>query len=234
MVDRIQPPAWEATHRRLTLMLQFLITAGFLLEIYEGHWMNAVLVAGILLLTIAPRFLSRGLGVFIPPEFELFTIAFVFASLYLGERRDYYARFWWWDLALHATSGGLLGILGFLLVYILNANPRIALQMRPSFLALFAFSFSLAIGALWEIFEFGMDQIFGMNMQKPMLNDPSGLTDTMWDLIVDAIGAFAMSAYGWMYVHQGRKTIVSVWINRFIISNPALFPPEAARDQNAG
>jgi len=40
-----------------------------------------------------------------------------------------------------------------------------------------------SIGALWEVFEFGMDQIFGMNMQK------SGLVDTMGDLIVDAIGA---------------------------------------------
>jgi hypothetical protein len=34
-----------------------------------------------------------------------------------------------------------------------------------------------------------MDQIFGSNMQKPMLGDASGLTDTMLDFIIDAVGA---------------------------------------------
>src|SRR3546814_16435775 len=72
--------------------------------------------------------------------------------------------------------------------YILNEDRHVDLHMRPSFLAVFAFCFSQAIGALWEIFEFTMDQVFGLTMQKPMLGDPSGLTDTMWDLIVNAIG----------------------------------------------
>jgi hypothetical protein len=50
----------------------------------------------------------------------------------------------------------------------------------------------------WEIFEFSMDQIFGLNMQKPMLGDPSGLTDTMWDMIVNLIGAAIVSLSGWV------------------------------------
>jgi uncharacterized membrane protein YjdF len=61
--------------------------------------------------------------------------------------------------------------------------------MNPGFVALFAFVFAIALGTLWEIFEFAMDQIFGLEMQKPMFGDPSGLTDTMWDMIVNAIGA---------------------------------------------
>lgn len=60
--------------------------------------------------------------------------------------------------------------------------------------------FALGVGALWEIFEFTMDSLFGMNMQKPMLGDPSGLTDTMWDLIVDATGALVISVLGWRYL----------------------------------
>ncbi len=46
-----------------------------------------------------------------------------------------------------------------------------------------AFSFAVSIGTLWEVFEFGMDILFGLSMQK------SGVIDTMDDLIVDAIGA---------------------------------------------
>ncbi len=214
-------------HRRITVVLQSVIALGLALEIYDRQWLNVFIVAGILLLTLAPRVLARGLRLFIPPEFELLTIAFVFASLFLGERRDYYERFWWWDLALHTTSGGLLGILGFLLVYLLNATPRVGMEMRPGFIALFAFSFSLAVGTLWEIFEFAMDQLAGTNMQKPMFGDDSGLTDTMWDLIVDALGALAIASYGYIYMFRGEKSIIERLIRKFVLGNPKLFPDGA-------
>ena len=97
---------------------------------------------------------------------------------FLGEVRSWYERIWWWDIALHTSSGLLLGLVGFLLVYVLTENERIDLHMRPRFVALFAFLFAVAVGALWEIFEFAMDRMLGANMQKPMLDDPSGLTDT--------------------------------------------------------
>src|SRR3546814_9429666 len=86
--------------------------------------------------------------------------------------------------------------------------------MSPSVLAVFAFCFSQAIGALWEIFEFTMDQVFGLTMQKPMLGDPSGLTDTMWDLIVNAIGALAISVAGWRYLSRARSSYLDNWARR--------------------
>jgi len=68
-----------------------------------------------------------------------------------------------------------------------------------------------------------MDQIFGMNMQKPMLGDPSGLTDTMWDLIVNAVGAAIVSLAGWRYMARVRTSYVDDWVRRFIARNPRLF-----------
>ena len=100
----------------------------------------------------------------------LLTIVFVFASLFLGEVREYYIRFWWWDLALHAGSGFLLGIIGFLLVYVLNETEEIGVHMKPGFVAFFAFLFAVGIGVLWEIFEFCMDIFFNMNMQKESIS----------------------------------------------------------------
>ena len=95
--------------------------------------------------------------------------------------------------------------------------------MQPAFVALFAFAFAVTVGALWEILEFAADQLFGANMQKPMLGDPSGLTDTMWDLIVDALGAAAVSVFGWWRMSRDRRSFIDVWIGRFIASNPRLF-----------
>jgi len=137
--------------------------------------------------------------------------------LFLGETRDYYDRFWWWDIALHATSGSLLGVLGVLLVYVLNEDPKINMRMKPGFVAVFAFTFAMAAGALWEIFEFGMDQLFGMNMQK------SGLVDTMTDLIVDAAGALVVSLVGYFYMKRGVRSFVESWIVKFIDNNPRMF-----------
>lgn len=205
------------------LILQTVMAVELALLLAQGLWLNGIWLLAIMVVTSAPAVLGHRLPVRIPAEYELLTILFVFAALFLGEFRSFYERFWWWDIALHATSGLMLGILGFLLVYVLNESKRIDLHMRPGFVALFAFVFAVAGGALWEIFEFTVDQLFGTTMQKPMLGDPSGLTDTMWDLIVDALGALVISAFAWWHMKRNRSSFVDTWIDRFIERNPQLF-----------
>jgi uncharacterized membrane protein YjdF len=168
---------------------------------------------------LAPELLRRKLAVQIPSEIQILATLFVFATLFLGEVRDYYERIWWWDLALHTTAGLLLGLLGFLIVYALNESREVQVKMRPSFVAMFAFVFAMALGTAWEIFEFSMDQMFGLNMQKPMLDDPSGLTDTMFDMIVNAAGAAVVSFAGWWYIRGARRRHVDTWVARMIRRN---------------
>jgi len=128
------------------------------------------------------------------------------------------------DIFLHTISGFLLGILGFLLVHVMNETERINVIMKPGFVAFFAFMFALGVGALWEIFEFSMDLFFGMNMQKPMFGDLSGLTDTMCDLIVDALGALVISVMGWRYLRNPQEqSFLERWIDAFIERNPRFF-----------
>lgn len=191
--------------------------------LWQGSWASGVWLLAIMAVTAAPVLLGPRLPVRIPAEYELLAILFVFASLFLGEFHSYYERFWWWDIALHSGSGLLLGIVGFLLVYVLNESRRIDLHMRPGFVAMFAFAFAVSVGALWEIFEFAADQLLGMQMQKPMLGDPSGLTDTMWDLIVDTLGAAVISGFGWWHMKSKRRSFIDVWTERFVAKNPRLF-----------
>ena len=211
-------------HQRLTFILQAILFVEVMIAIWGHQWLTAVITIGIIVLTLVPFFLEKFLRVFIPPEFVLLAIAFVFASLFLGEIRGYYTRFWWWDILLHSGSGFLLGIVGFLLVHVLNETEDIGVHMKPGFVAIFAFMFAVGIGALWEIFEFSMDSLFGMDMQKEMRGDPSGLTDTMWDLIVDILGALVISILGYGYVKTARnESFLERWIKTFVKSNPRLF-----------
>lgn len=217
--DRAERPV----HRRVTVALQAILLVGAGLELARGNWLAAAATIGVLVVTLLPILLRRRFRVFIPSEFQLLAVVMVFASLFLGEVRDYFERYWWWDVALHAGSSVLLGILGFLLVYVLNKQENIAVYLKPGFVALFAFVFALALGALWEIFEFAMDRSIGVNMQK------SGLVDTMWDLIVDAAGALLMAALGYGYLKHtdDDDSFLERWIERFIRANPRLFrgPP---------
>lgn len=207
----------------LLLVMQSVMTIELVLLLREGLWMSSAGLLAVMVITGAPAILERRSPVSIPNEYQVLAIIFVFASLFLGEFRSYYERFWWWDVALHATSGLLLGIVGFLLVYVMNEVKRIDLHMRPGFVALFAFVFAVAAGAIWEIFEFGMDQLAGTNMQKPFLGDPSGLTDTMWDLIVDAFGAAVISCFGWWHMKHKSRSFIEAWTAKFIARNPRLF-----------
>jgi len=175
----------------------------------------------ILFITFLPIILGKRFDVRIPHGFETLAVIFLYMSLFLGETQSYYTRFWWWDLVLHSGSAFLLGILGFLMVYVLNERKEVDLDMKPKFIALFAFMFAVSIGALWEIFEYGMDQVFGLNMQK------SGLQDTMWDLIVDVAGAAFFSILGWGYINNREEdSFLERWIRDFVEKNPRLFEQE--------
>lgn len=214
----------QTIHRRLTYLLQTILFVGLVAAIWEEQWFSAAITFGIILLTLVPLLLANYYRIFIPPEFVILAIAFIFASLFLGEVYGYYSRFWWWDLALHAGSGFLLGIIGFLLVHVLNETDEIEVYMKPGFVAFFAFLFAIGIGVIWEIFEFGMDSFFDMNMQKEMLGDPSGLTDTMLDLLVDTLGALIISVLGYGYIRtSGRESFLERWIHEFIKNNPRFF-----------
>ena len=208
-------------HLAILAVLQLVMAVQLVLLLMRGDWPQAFFVAGIMILTLAP--LLFRLPVDIPSEMQIVAILFVFATLYLGEVRDYYQRFWWWDMALHTTSGLLLGLFGFMFVYMLNEDRHVDLHMRPGFIALFAFFFAVGIGGLWEIFEFAMDHYAGTDMQPATPGDPSGLTDTIHDLIVDTIGAAIVSLAGWRYLARARTSRIDNWAKRFIERNPQIF-----------
>ncbi|HET6622812.1 MAG TPA: hypothetical protein VFG56_02660, partial [Candidatus Saccharimonadales bacterium] len=91
-------------------------------------------------------------------------VLFVLGALVAGEILGAYDKFWWWDDGLHTLAGAILGFIGFVLVYFFNA--RYQMHINPLFVAVFAFSFAVTMGVVWEIFEFTGDALFRTNMQR--------------------------------------------------------------------
>lgn len=208
---------------RISCVLLAIVFLEMVVASIAQQWATALITFGIIVLIAVPLLLARRLHVFIPPQFQLMTIAIVFAAVFLGEVQNYYTKFWWWDTALHAATGFLMGIVGFLLVYIFNEVESIGLHMKAGFVSLFAFMFALGMGAIWEVGEFLLDQFFGLNLQKAMLGDPSGLTDTMVDLMVDALGALTICIYGYFHLKRPNEaSFLNRWIASFVDNNPRL------------
>ena len=216
------PRLGRRAHLWVLIALQAAMAVELILLIGSQRWMHAFLVVCIMAGILSPELVKRRYRVEIPSEVQIAATLFAFAALFLGEVRGYYERLWWWDEALHFTAGLLLGLLGFLIVHALNSSRMVGMEMRPSFVALFAFLFGLSVGTVWEIFEFAMDESFGLTMQKPMMGDPSGLTDTMWDLILDAAAAAVISIAGWRYIKRSRRRYVDTWVARLIRRNRRL------------
>lgn len=208
---------------KLTLAIQFLLIAGLVLFVLRRDWENVFLTAIVILLTLVPAFLWRTYRIVIPPEFQLISAGFVFLSLFLGSAADFYYRYWWWDVVLHTSSGFLLGIIGFVALFLLNNTDRLPQGMKPSFLCIFGVMFAITLGVVWEIFEFAVDSIApDINMQSR----ETGVVDTMQDLIVDTIGAVIVGFMGYAYLKTGKYSMIADGVRAFIEKNPRYFSRE--------
>lgn len=203
-----------------TLALQAALAVGLIVFTIKGDWENAFLTLAVIGLTVVPAFVLRRYRVYVPLEFQLIAVAFVFLSFFLGSARDYYYKYWWWDVVLHTSSGFLLGIIGWIVLFLLNQTDRIPRGMKPAFLCFFAVTFAVFLGVLWEIFEFVVDSIWP---EVNMMSHETGVADTMHDLIVDTIGAIIVASMGYAYSRTGRYSFIVDAVRSFIEKNPRLF-----------
>ncbi len=163
-----------------------------------------------------PGYVRRNAGINVPNSFMIAYAFFLYCAIFLGEVRNFYYLIPQWDTVLHTFSGAALGMLGFSFVTLLNRSDSVAFSLSPVFVALFAFGFAMSLGVAWEIYEFAMDGFLNTNMQKFALETGEALmgraavSDTMKDLIVDAVGAFVASAVGFVSLKYKKG-----WLERF-------------------
>ncbi len=148
------------------VVLRVLVILMMILQIFNRNYENVFLCALTLILLVMPSFIQVRLKIELPTALEIIILFFIFAAEILGEIQSYYIRFPFWDTVLHTMNGFLAAAIGFALVDILNRTKKISFQLSPAFMAVVAFCFSMTIGVIWEFFEFGMDRIFGLDMQK--------------------------------------------------------------------
>lgn len=147
-------------------ILRVLVIIMMVLQLFNQNYENVFLCLLTLVLMIIPSILQVTFRVEFPSGLEIIILLFIFAAEILGEISSFYIHFPHWDTILHTLNGFLCAALGVSMVEILNRDKRIPFQLSPFFMALVSFCFSMTIGVLWEFFEFGMDMLFCLDMQK--------------------------------------------------------------------
>ncbi|WP_282144577.1 hypothetical protein [Thomasclavelia cocleata] len=159
-----------------------------------------LLMMGIIIL---PDHLKDKLGLKIPIMLETSLTVFAFCGFVLGDVFDFYKKIPVWDSILHAFSGIILAYVGFVLIDYFVKRDSINLSMGHMYICVSVVLFSLSLGAIWEIGEYLVDDIFGTNNQQYMkstrgtlygkedepLLGHEALNDTMKDLMLDLAGA---------------------------------------------
>ena len=180
-----QPRDLKAAVRRqpavftVYLVLRLIVLATLVSAVIRGEYESAFICLLVLVLFMLPFFIQQNFGIELPSTLEIIILLFIFAAEILGELECYFITFPYWDSMLHTTTGFLCAATGFALIDILNRNSRIKFALSPIYVALVAFCFSMTVGVLWEFFEFGMDRLFHMDMQKDTV--VNSITSVMLD-----------------------------------------------------
>ncbi|MDR3357040.1 MAG: hypothetical protein LBO04_07635 [Spirochaetaceae bacterium] len=186
-----------------------------------------------------PGLLERRCKIVIENFVYIFFLVFLYAAIILGEVHDFYYLVPHWDTLLHACSGVMLGAIAVSAIDILNNSKKVRLYLSEGFVALFSFFFAVALGAIWEIYEYAMDLFFGFNMQRyrsgegEQLLGQLALYDTMKDIIVDVLGAAAICIIGYAVLkHKNKKVLKLVPQAKF--HSPKKLGANTAKIKKAG
>ncbi len=209
------------------LTLRILVVMVMIAQLLNGNYENVYICVLTLCLFVVPSILERKLQVDLPDTLEIIILIFIFSAEILGEIKEYYLAFPFWDTLLHTVNGFLFAAIGFSLVNILNEDKRVSLTLAPLYMALTAFCFSMTIGVLWEFFEWSMDTWFGADMQKDTIvtafnsvtldpgghNIPFHVRNVADTILVYSDGTFAQMGLGG-YLDVGlQDTMMDLLVN---------------------
>lgn len=198
----------------LLRILKLSVVAAMAFALYYREWGALGFSVLSLLLMFLPQMIKSRVNLRLPIEFDVVLAIFMYAAVFLGKAGLAYNHFWWWDVILHTSSGFILGYIAFLILYIKVEQKKI--QASRLLIGLIIFSIALAFGALWEIVEYGLAEVFGGNISA------AGLRDTIQDLIVDGIGGLAMAIIGIGQIFDRKKGFIARWTRNFLRVNPQI------------
>lgn len=141
---------------------------------------NFLKTMAIFLTVLSPFLIDKIFKVKLEDKYKLAIISFVFLAHFLGVIVNLYDKLYCYDKVMHFFSGILTAFL----------SVKIVKSKNKYINAILLIIISLAVAALWEIFEYTSSLIFNIDPQKTL---ETGIHDTMQDIIVAFLGSILVS-----------------------------------------
>ncbi len=124
-------------------------------------------------------------------------ITSIFVINLLAMKFHWYSSVWWFDMPMH-TLGGVWIALASLFIY---KYRRTTLDdiFYPKKLFFVALISVVAVGLMWEIFEFGMERVGTLDLANPV--------DSFSDICFDLVGGILGTTY---FIHRYERVIKSI------------------------
>ena len=187
------------TAMRPTLRGAIVITA--IAEILEGDILYGTYCLIVLALTTALTRLALRADTPPPIAIDLVLLWLLVSDMTLGNLFGLYLTWPWYDKVLHSGNSILIGLLGFLVVYVVHVTGR--LRSSPWLDAVAILLITIGLGAIWEIAEYAVDRMFGRATQGAPGLAPRD--DTMLDLVLDGAGAIVAAIVGPLYMRRSKR-----------------------------
>lgn len=178
--------------KRITRGMQVVLLALVSYGLVAGQ-PKAITNGGIaLLITFLPAILERNYDLPLDPWLGLWITTAVFLHT-LGSA-GLYGWIYWWDNLTHAMSASLVAAVGYTAARAVDLHSD-DIHVPRRFVFVYIFVVVLAIGVIWELFEFGLDiAATATGLTMPLAQH--GLDDTVRDLMFNSVGALIVATFG--------------------------------------
>lgn len=153
---------------------------------------QAVLIIAVLLIL---RGIVKWVQLEFTPALRFSILLFITITMLLANMFNMYGVIPHLDKWEHLLSGVILCFAGLFVLRIILRKHGIKTISSPVAIW-FAFFFAVAMAGVWEIYEFTIDNLFGLHSQN------GNLTDTMIDIICGTVGALGAAIY---LAYKARK-----------------------------
>ncbi len=139
--------------------------------------------------------------------YHLFTYlnCFIAFGSVVGSTLNKFTDFAYIDIPEHTFAGFIAAVGGYEFAVIIQSKQPVDKRISPALASLFSLAFSVTILVAWEFYEFTMDRLYGLVLQRSNYFNDSGLMDTMVDLILGSAGAMIGMFYSAFSHHNKEK-----------------------------
>jgi hypothetical protein len=178
-----------------SLFLKIIMVILLIISIWNLDWVWILGSVLAIIISLIPTVLKRNFNVTLPWMLDFLIVFALFLHIGGGVLNAYHT-IPLYDKFAHFISSILVTFLAFISIYILDKYWD-GLHMDKYAMAFFVVITAMALGVVWEFYEWGTDLVFGTNEQW-------GLQDTMSDLLVDTIGGIIVAIIGVSLIKKGR------------------------------